>query len=41
MESKMDGITVEINRDKTGLDMYRISNCYNWLYGTYGIRFLE
>lgn len=31
---------VEINRDKTSLDMYRISNCYNWLYGTKGIRFL-
>ena len=31
---------VEINRGKTDLDMYRISNCYNWLYGTKGIRFL-
>ncbi len=31
---------VEINRGKTELDMYRISNCYNWLYGTKGIRFL-
>ena len=30
----------EINRGKTELDMYRISNCYNWLYGTKGIRFL-
>ncbi len=31
---------MEINRGKTDLDMYRISNCYNWLYGTKGIRFL-
>jgi hypothetical protein len=31
---------LEINRDKTKLDMFRISNCYNWIYGTRGIKFL-
>ena len=31
---------LEINRDKTTLDMYRISNCYNWIYGTKGVKFL-
>jgi hypothetical protein len=31
---------LEIKRDKTDLDMYRISNCYNWLYGTKGVKFL-
>ena len=31
---------LEIKRDKTDLDMFRISNCYNWLYGTKGVKFL-
>lgn len=30
----------EVYRDKTQLKIHRISNCYNWLYGTEGLIFL-
>lgn len=31
---------LEIKRNKTDLKIHRISNCYNWLYATSGIKFL-
>ena len=31
---------IEIERNKTELDIHRISNCYNWIYATEGIKFL-
>tara|TARA_B110001469_G_C9639975_1_gene321662 strand:+ start:1461 stop:2306 length:846 start_codon:yes stop_codon:yes gene_type:complete len=31
---------LEVKRDKTKLNIHRISNCYNWLYATQNIKFL-
>ena len=31
---------LEVKRDKTKLNIHRISNCYNWLYATRNIKFL-
>ena len=30
----------EVIRDRTDLKIHRISNCYNWIYGTEKLKFL-